>query len=186
MSVSLGKSESISLAKAAPSLKTAIVGLGWDPRKKSGPEYDLDASAVLLESGSLKSDKDIVFYGNKNRDVVYSTGDNLTGAGDGDDETIVVKLSEIPESYTSIPVFVNIYECKSRHQQFGDVDNAFIRVVDKDTGTEICRYDLSGDYKNKTAVIFGEFYREDGGWSFRAIGEGTTDESVQSICRRWK
>ena len=175
MAVSLAKGGRVSLDKAAPGLKNIHVGLGWDPRVTDGPEFDLDASAFLvLASGKVKSDDYFVFYGQlKAPDgSVEHTGDNLTGGGDGDDEVLYVFLDKVAADISKIVFTVTIHEADARRQNFGQVANAFIRLVNKDTGAEVVRFDLGEDYSTETAMVFGEIYRQGSEWKFNAIGQG--------------
>jgi tellurium resistance protein TerD len=172
MSVSLSKGGNVSLSKQAPGLTAVLVGLGWDARTTSGADFDLDASALMLNaSGKIMSDAHFVFFNNLTSPdgSVEHTGDNLTGSGDGDDEVIKVGLSTVPPEVDKI---VSIYEAESRNQNFGQVRNAYIRVVNQADGSEITRYDLSEDASSETAMIFGEVYRNAGEWKFRAVGQG--------------
>jgi tellurium resistance protein TerD len=175
MSVSLAKGGNVSLTKEAPNLKAVMVGLGWDERTTSGADFDLDASALMLnQSGKILSDSHFVFFNNlKSPDgSVEHTGDNLTGGGDGDDEQLLVNLSAVPAECDRIIFPVSIYEAESRGQSFGQVRNAFIRVVNSDGGAELTRYDLTEDASSETAMIFGELYRHNAEWKFRAVGQG--------------
>ena len=175
MSVSLTKGGNVSLSKAAPNLRAILVGLGWDERTTSGAAFDLDASALMVGgSGKILSDQHFVFFNNlKSPDgSVEHTGDNLTGAGEGDDEQILVNLSQVPAECERITFPVSIYEAEQRGQSFGQVRNAFIRIVNSDDNAEIARYDLSEDASSETAMIFGEVYRHNGEWKFRAVGQG--------------
>ena len=175
MSVSLSKGGNVSLTKEAPNLRAVMVGLGWDERTTSGAAFDLDASALMVnEAGRILSDAHFVFFNNlKSPDgSVEHTGDNLTGAGEGDDEQLLVDLTKVPAECARIVFPVSIYEADSRQQSFGQVRNAFIRVVNSDGGAELTRYDLSEDASTETAMIFGELYRHSGEWKFRAVGQG--------------
>jgi tellurium resistance protein TerD len=175
MAVSLKKGGNVSLSKEAPGLSAITVGLGWDPRATDGKEFDLDASAFTLKSdGKVRADGDFIFYNNKTSSdgSVVHNGDNRTGQGDGDDETIDIDLNKVPADIDKVAIAVTIDEADTRGQSFGQVGGAFIRVVNKDNGTEIARYDLSEDYSTETAVIFGEIYRNAGEWKFRAVGQG--------------
>lgn len=177
MSVSLSKGGNISLTKEAPGLQAVFVGLGWDARTTSGADFDLDASALMLNpSGKIVSDQHFVFFNNlKSPDgSVEHTGDNLTGAGEGDDEVIKVHLEQVPTDVDKIVFPVSIYDAESRGQNFGQVRNAFIRIVNQDGNAEITRYDLSEDASTETAMIFGELYRNGPEWKFRAVGQGYT------------
>ncbi|MFC5906331.1 TerD family protein [Streptacidiphilus monticola] len=175
MGVSLSKGGNVSLTKEAPGLTAVLVGLGWDVRTTTGADFDLDASAILVgENGKVLSDKDFVFYNNlKSADgSVEHTGDNLTGEGEGDDEVVKVNLAAVPAAVSKIVFPVSIYDAENRAQNFGQVRNAFIRVVNQAGGAEIARYDLSEDASTETAMIFGELYRNGAEWKFRAIGQG--------------
>jgi tellurium resistance protein TerD len=175
MSVSLAKGGNVSLTKEAPNLKAVMVGLGWDERTTSGADFDLDASALMLNaSGKILSDAHFVFFNNlKSPDgSVEHTGDNLTGGGDGDDEQLLVNLAAVPPECDRIVFPVSIYEAQARGQSFGQVRNAFIRVVNSDGGAELTRYDLTEDASSETAMIFGELYRHNAEWKFRAVGQG--------------
>ena len=178
MAISLQKGANVNLTKSAPGLTKALLGLGWDARSTDGAAFDLDASALLLgANGKVRSDADFVFYGNKATadGSVSHGGDNLTGEGEGDDETITVDLSKVPADVERIALVVSIYEAETRSQTFGQVRNAFIRLANADTNTEEVRYDLSEDYSTETAVIFAEVYRNNGEWKFKAIGQGFGD-----------
>ncbi|MDR2140824.1 MAG: TerD family protein [Deltaproteobacteria bacterium] len=175
MAVSLSKGGNVSLSKEAPGLKAIFVGLGWDARATDGAEFDLDATAFLLKNdGKVRNDQDIIFYNQlKSPDgSVEHMGDNRTGAGEGDDEVIKIGLDKVPAEVEKISVAVTIHEAEQRHQNFGQVSNAFIRVVNQDGGQEIARFDLSEDMSTETAMIFGEIYRHSGEWKFKAIGQG--------------
>jgi tellurium resistance protein TerD len=175
MSVSLTKGGNVSLTKIAPSMTAVSVGLGWDTRTTTGTDFDLDASALLCDaSGKAVDDAHFVFFNNlKSPDgSVEHMGDNLTGEGEGDDEVIKVHLAQVPATIEKIVFPVSIYEGQARGQSFGQVMNAFIRVVDQSNGTEMARYDLSEDASTETAMVFGELYRNSGEWKFRAVGQG--------------
>jgi tellurium resistance protein TerD len=177
MSVSLSKGGNVSLSKEAPGLRAVLVGLGWDVRTTTGADFDLDASALMLgANGKILSDQHFVFFNNLTSPdgSVEHTGDNLTGEGEGDDEVIKVNLSAVPPDVDKIVVTVSIYDADSRQQTFGQVRNAFIRVVNQDDNREITRYDLSEDASTETAMIFGELYRNGAEWKFRAVGQGYT------------
>lgn len=178
MSVSLSKGGNVSLTKEAPGLTAVNVGLGWDARTTTGADFDLDASALLVDQSSkILSDQYFIFFNNLHSPdgSVEHTGDNLTGEGEGDDEMIKVNLATVPAECDKIVFAVSIYEAESRGQSFGQVRNAFIRVVNQSGGTEIARYDLSEDASTETAMIFGEVYRSGGDWKFRAVGQGYTN-----------
>lgn len=176
MAISLKKGQKVDLTKTNPGLKEVLVGLGWDTnRYDGGKDFDLDASVFLLgASGKVASDDDFVFYGNLKHKSggVEHLGDNLTGAGEGDDEQIKVFLDKIPDDVQKIDFTVTIYEADERKQSFGQVENAFIRVVNAATNEEIIRYDLGEDFSIETAVVVGELYRHGGEWKFNAIGSG--------------
>ncbi|MGK5628258.1 TerD family protein [Streptomyces sp. URMC 123] len=174
MGVTLAKGGNVSLSKAAPNLTQVMVGLGWDARSTTGAPFDLDASALLCSGGRVLGDDYFVFYNNlRSPDgSVEHTGDNLTGEGEGDDESILVDLSAVPEQVDKIVFPVSIHDADSRGQNFGQVTNAFIRVVNRADGVELARYDLSEDAAGETAMIFGEVYRYGGEWKFRAVGQG--------------
>ncbi|MBO8190891.1 MULTISPECIES: TerD family protein [Streptomyces] len=175
MGVSLSKGGNVSLTKEAPNLTAVIVGLGWDARTTTGSDFDLDASALLTNAeGKVANDQNFVFFNNlKSPDgSVEHTGDNLTGEGEGDDEVIKVNLAGVPADVEKIVFPVSIYEAESRQQSFGQVRNAYIRVVNQADNTELARYDLSEDASTETAMVFGELYRHGAEWKFRAIGQG--------------
>jgi tellurium resistance protein TerD len=175
MSVSLSKGGNVSLSKEAPGLSAVNVGLGWDARTTSGTDFDLDASALLVDANNrILSDQYFIFFNNLTSPdgSVEHTGDNLTGEGEGDDEMIKVNLAGVPQEAAKIVFAVSIYDAESRAQNFGQVRNAFIRVVNQTGGTEIARYDLSEDASTETAMIFGEVYRNNAEWKFRAVGQG--------------
>ncbi|MFD9864063.1 TerD family protein [Streptomyces alboflavus] len=175
MGVSLSKGGNVSLSKEAPGLTAVLVGLGWDVRTTTGTDFDLDASALLVaDSGKVASNEHFVFYNNlKSPDgSVEHTGDNLTGQGEGDDEIIKVNLAAVPADVTKITFPVSIHDAEARQQSFGQVRNAFIRVVNQADNQEIARYDLSEDASTETAMVFGELYRNGEEWKFRAVGQG--------------
>jgi tellurium resistance protein TerD len=175
MAVSLQKGGRVSLDKAAPGLKNIHVGLGWDPRVTDGAEFDLDASAFLVNaSGKVRSDADFVFYNQLKspEGSVEHTGDNRSGVGEGDDEVLNVYLDKVPADISKIVFTVTIHEADARKQNFGQVGNAFIRLVNKDNGEEVVRFDLGEDYSTETAMVFGEIYRHGTEWKFNAIGQG--------------
>jgi tellurium resistance protein TerD len=175
MAVSLAKGGNVSLTKQAPGMTAVLVGLGWDARTTTGTDFDLDASALMLNSaGKVLSDKHFVFFNNLTSPdgSVEHTGDNLTGEGEGDDEVIKVNLAAVPADVEKIVFPVSIYDAQARQQGFGQVRNAFIRIVDQNGGAEIARYDLSEDASTETAMLFGELYRNGPEWKFRAVGQG--------------
>ena len=176
MAISLKKGQKVELTKTNPGLKNILIGLGWDTNKyDGGKDFDLDASVFLLGAGGkVASDDDFVFYGNlKHKSgAVEHLGDNLTGAGEGDDEQIKIDLSKVPADVEKIDFTVTIYEAEERKQNFGQVENAFIRVMDATNNKELIRYDLGEDFSIETAVVIGELYRNKGEWKFNAIGSG--------------
>ncbi|MFJ2958487.1 TerD family protein [Streptomyces sp. NPDC087270] len=175
MGVTLSKGGNVSLSKEAPGLTAVTVGLGWDVRTTTGADYDLDASALLCDTaGKVLSDQHFVFFNNlasPDHSVEHS-GDNLTGGGDGDDEQIKVNLAGVAPQVDKIVFPVSIYEAEGRGQSFGQVRNAFIRIVNQADGRELARYDLTEDASTETAMVFGELYRHGAEWKFRAIGQG--------------
>jgi tellurium resistance protein TerD len=175
VSVSLTKGGNVSLTKEAPGLTNVVVGLGWDIRTTTGADFDLDASAIVLGAdGKVLSDKHFVFFNNLTSPdgSVEHTGDNLTGEGEGDDEQVKVNLAGMAAEADKIVFTVSIYDADSRSQSFGQVRNAFIRVVNAADSKEIARYDLSEDASTETAMVFGEVYRNGADWKFRAVGQG--------------
>ena len=176
MGVSLSKGQKVSLTKDNPGLQKVVVGLGWDVNAfDTGGDFDLDAAAFLLtDSGKVSKSEDFVFFGNLKHPSgsVEHLGDNLTGAGEGDDEQIKINLSAVPENISKIAFTVTIYEAESRYQNFGQVSNAFIRIYNDANGEEMLRYDLGEDFSIETAAVFGELYRNNGEWKFNAIGSG--------------
>lgn len=175
MGVSLSKGGNVSLSKEAPGLAKVIVALGWDARATDGADFDLDTSVFLIKAdGKVRNGSDFVFYNNKvgGDGSVEHAGDNRTGAGEGDDEQVRIDLSQIPAEIAKLVFAVTIHEGESRRQNFGQVSNAFIRVVNAAGGGEIARYDLSEDASVETAMIFGEVYRNGADWKFKAVGQG--------------
>ena len=176
MAVSLSKGGNVSLSKEAPGLTAVTVGLGWDVRTTTGEEFDLDGSALLLTDGEVSSDENFVYFNNlvSPDGSVEHTGDNLTGEGEGDDEAIKVTVTAVPPDVDKLIVAVTIHDAQARGQNFGQVENAFIRIVNDENAVEIARYDLSEDASVETAMIFGEVYRHGDEWKFRAVGQGYT------------
>ncbi|MDM1714723.1 TerD family protein [Pseudomonas sp. 165] len=175
MAVSLQKGSNVSLSKEAPGLSEVIVGLGWDPRVTDGTEFDLDASIFITgENGKVLNDNSFIFYNNKTSQdgSVEHLGDNRSGAGEGDDEQVNVKLTGLAADVKKLVFAVTIHEAEGRKQSFGQVGNAYIRVVNKADGKELARYDLSEDASTETAMIFGELYRHNDEFKFKAIGQG--------------
>lgn len=196
MAISLQKGQKVNLTKENAGLSRVIVALGWDeaPRKKAGffskkPQpIDCDASAILLQNGRFCERADLVYFGNLRHKsgAVTHMGDNLTGAGVGDDEQIIVELGQVPSQYDKIVIVVNIYQAYQIKQEFGMIQNAYIRLVDARNNNEMCRYNLTDNYQGKTAMIFGEVYRNNGEWKFSAIGEGTTDGDLGTLSSRFR
>lgn len=187
MAISLSKGGNLSLSKTDPNLKKLLIGLGWDVRATSGQDFDLDASAFLLTStGKVRGDHDFIFYNQlKSADgSVEHTGDNRTGAGDGDDEAIKVDLTRIAPDIDKIAITVTIHDAQLRGQNFGQVANAFVRVVNEQTGAEVVRFDLAEDYSVETAMVFGEVYRHNGEWKFRAVGQGYSG-GLAAMCHQY-
>jgi tellurium resistance protein TerD len=175
MAISLAKGGNVSLSKEAPGMKNVLIGLGWDARATDGADFDLDASCFMLnESGKVPSDANFIFYNNLKSPCgsIEHTGDNLTGEGEGDDESLYVYLDKVPATIHKLAVGVTIHEADQRKQNFGMVSAAFIRVVNKDSGAEIARFDLSEDASTNTSMLFGELYRHGNEWKFKAVGQG--------------
>lgn len=194
MSISLQKGQKVSLTKENAGLSSVLVGLGWDEVKQSRglfspkpQQVDCDASALVLQNGKLGDKGDIIYFGNLRHKTgtIQHMGDNLTGAGTGDDEQILVDLSAIPPQYDKIVLVANIYDAVKRKQHFGMIQNAFIRLLDGKTNSEICKYNLTDDYSDMTALIFGEIYRNGGEWKFSAIGQGTNDPGLGELANRY-
>ncbi len=188
MAVSLKKGQKVDLTKTNPGLKEILIGLGWDTNKyDGGSDFDLDAAAFLLGgNGKVSSDADFIFYGNLKHasGSVEHLGDNLTGAGEGDDEEIKIDLSKVPAEVEKIDFTVTIYEADERKQNFGQVENAFIRVMDATNNKELIRYDLGEDFSIETAVVIGELYRNKGEWKFNAIGSGFSG-GLAALCNNF-
>jgi tellurium resistance protein TerD len=187
MAVKLVKGGNISLSKTDPNLKRVLVGLGWEARETEGGDFDLDASAFLLaESGKVRCDEDFVFYNQLVSPCgsVEHTGDNRTGAGEGDDEALKIDLEKLPESIKRVVVCVTIHEADIRKQNFGQVSDAFMRIVNLDDDQEIARFDLSEDYSTETAMIFGEVYRHRDEWKFKAVGQGFSG-GLEALCQQF-
>lgn len=187
MSISLVKGQKVSLTKEAPNTTEFVVGLGWDVSGKiiSDETFDCDASMFILKNDNLD---ETIYFGKKTDSygAIRHCGDNLTGEGDGDDEQIVVNLDRLPADINKLVIAVNIYAAYRRKQHFGMIDNAFVRLVDSKSGVEVLRYDLTNGFDGDTALIFGEFYRQNGEWKFNAIGKGTMDRDVEEIGKRYK
>lgn len=201
MAVNLQKGQKVSLKKEdGSSLKRVMVGLGWDAveQKKSGgffsaltggkaQDIDCDASAFVCRNGHLTNKDDIVYFGNlaHSSGAVRHMGDNLTGEGEGDDEQIFVDLQKMPSDVDKLVFVVNVYQASKRKQDFGMIKNAFIRIVDAETNKEMCKYNLSENYDDMTAMIFGEIYLYKGEWKFNAIGQGTKDDGIGELANRY-
>ena len=198
MSISLSKGQKISLSKDSAGnntgLNNIIVGLGWDEAQRKGGFFskpapiDCDASVIMLKDGVVQGKEDLIYFGNLTHKSgsVKHLGDNLTGAGDGDDEQITIDLSKVPQDVDRIMFVVNIYDCINRKQHFGMILNAFIRVVNQSTNVEICKFNLSEDYANMTTLITGEIYRHNGEWKFNPLGQATTDASFGHVANKYK
>ena len=175
MAVSLSKGGNVSLSKEAPTMSVAMAGLGWDARATDGSAFDLDASVFMVdEAGKVISDAHFIFFNNANSPCgsIEHQGDNLTGAGDGDDEQIKIHFSKVPADVKKLVVAVTIHDADQRKQNFGQVNNAFMRIINNDDNVEIARFDLSEDASTETAMIFGELYRHNEEWKFKAVGQG--------------
>ena len=175
MTVPLSKGGNINLTKTDSTLKNIVAGLGWDVRETDDETFDLDASILMVKAdGKVRSDSDFIYYHQKDSacGAIHHTGDNRTGAGDGDDEAIHVFLDKVPADIQKLIIGVSIYEAEKKRQNFGQVLNAFVRLVNKDTNEEVTRYDLSENASMDTAMIFGEIYRYEGEWKFKAVGQG--------------
>ncbi|SAK48434.1 stress protein [Caballeronia hypogeia] len=184
MAVSLSKGGNVSLSKTAPSLTRILVGLGWEARATDGEDYDLDASAFMVgENGKVRGDEDFIFYNQLSSRCgsVEHTGDNRTGAGEGDDEALKIDLTLVPNHVKRVVVCVTIDDAEARRQNFGQVSGAFMRIVNLDNDVEIARFDLSEDYSTETAMIFGEVYRHNDEWKFKAVGQGYAG-GLESLC----
>ena len=187
MAVSLQKGGNVSLSKTVPSLKKILVGLGWDARPTDGANFDLDASAFLVDdTGKVRNEQDFIFYNQLNSPCgsVEHTGDNRTGAGDGDDEALKIDLSQVPDRVKRIVVCVTIHDAPARKQNFGQVSDAFMRIVNLENDQEIARFDLSEDYSTETAMIFGEVYSHNGEWKFKAVGQGFAG-GLEAMCQQF-
>ncbi len=187
MAVTLSKGQNVSLSKTDPLLKHILIGLGWDARSSDGQDFDLDASVFMTaDNGKVPSDDYFVFYNQLKSPCgsVQHTGDNLTGDGDGDDESVIVELEKVPANIKSLFVTVTIHDAETRRQNFGQVSNAFVRLVNHETGQEVLRFDLSEDYSTETAMVFGEVYRHNGDWKFRAIGQGYAG-GLLALCNQY-
>lgn len=186
MPINLSKGQKVNLSKEAPNLKVALIGLGWDVNQfDGGSDFDLDASVFLLgENGKCAKDTDFVFYNNLTSNGVTHTGDNRTGEGEGDDEAVIIEFDKVPQSIAKIAITVTIYDAPARGQNFGQVQNAFVRLVDQNTGAELLRYDLNEDYSTETAIVFAEVYRHNGEWKFSAVGSGFNG-GLEALCKQY-
>lgn len=188
MPINLQKGQKVDLTKGNPGLKKLIVGLGWDTNKyDGGADFDLDATAFLLtDSGKVENDSDFIFYGNlaHSSESVVHLGDNLTGEGDGDDEQIIVDLTKVPANMSKVDFTVTIYDADARRQNFGQVSNAYIRIIDESTNKELIRYDLGEDFSIETAVVVGELYKHGIEWKFNAIGSGFQG-GLSALCKNF-
>lgn len=183
--ISLAKGQKVDLTKSNPGLSKVLVGLGWDVNKyDGGQDFDLDASIFLLDAnGKVKDSGDFVYYNNKSgaNGAVIHSGDNLTGAGDGDDEQVKVAIKDVPEHIQKVTFTVTIHDAEARRQNFGMVSNAFIRIVNEETSEELIRYDLGEDFSIETAIVVGELYRHNGEWKFSAVGSGYQG-GLEALC----
>ena len=185
MAISLSKGGNINLSKTAPTMNKVDLGLGWNPRVTDGKAFDLDAVAFLTgEDGKVRVDGDFIFFNQKTSPCgsVNHKGDNRTGDGDGDDEAVTIDLGKVSPEIQKIAITVTIHDADSRGQNFGQVQNAFIRVVNNQSQVEIVRFDLNEDYSTETAMIFGELYRHNGEWKFRAVGQGYNG-GLRAMCQ---
>lgn len=188
MGIVLKKGQKIDLTKGNPSLTKIMVGLGWDTNAYDGGyDFDLDASVFMVgKSGKVENDVDFIFYNNLRHPSgsVEHTGDNRTGEGDGDDESVVVDLPKVPDYIDKIAFTVTIYDAKARNQNFGQVSNAYVRVVDENNGSEVLRYDLGEDFSIETAIVVCEIYRHNGEWKFNAVGSGF-EGGLEALCKNY-
>ena len=187
MAISLSKGGNINLSKTAPTMNKVDLGLGWNPRVTDGKAFDLDAVAFLTgEDGKVRLDGDFIFFNQKTSPCgsVNHKGDNRTGDGDGDDEAVTIDLGKVSPEIQKIAITVTIHDADSRGQNFGQVQNAFIRVVNNQSHVEIVRFDLNEDYSTETAMIFGELYRHNGEWKFRAVGQGYNG-GLRAMCQQY-
>ena len=188
MAITLSKGQKVSLTKGNPGLKHIVVGLGWDTNKYDGGfDFDLDSAAFLLdENGKVNADTDFVFYNNLKHSsgAVEHLGDNLTGEGDGDDEQVKVDLSLVPQNVSKIAFTVTIHEALERRQNFGQVSNSYVRVIDEDTNQELLNYELGEDFSIETAIVVCEIYRHNGEWKFNALGSGFKG-GLEALCKNF-
>ncbi len=179
VALNMTKGERVDLTKNNPGLKIAHVGMGWDVNQGNGAAFDLDVFAFVLGGGKLLDTKSIIFFNNKTGHGIEHMGDNLTGVGDGDDETMKINLSAIPATCDEILLAVNIYQAPQRSQNFGMVNNAFIRIYDGESKAELKKFNLTENYSAFTGVVMGKLYRNEGEWKFQAIGEGKNGDITQ-------
>ena len=188
MAITLSKGQKVSLTKGNPGLKNIVLGLGWDTNKYDGGfDFDLDSAAFLLdENGKVNADTDFVFYNNLKHSsgAVEHLGDNLTGEGDGDDEQVKVDLSLVPQNISKIAFTVTIHEALERRQNFGQVSNSYVRVIDEDTNQELLNYELGEDFSIETAIVVCEIYRHNGEWKFNALGSGF-EGGLEALCKNF-
>jgi tellurium resistance protein TerD len=187
MAVSLGKGSNVSLSQTDPSLKHILIGLGWEARSSDGEDFDLDASAFMVgDNGKVSREEDFIFYNKlvSTCGSVVHTGDDPMGGSGGDDEALKIDFEKVPDSIKRVIVCVTIHDAEARKQNFGQVENAFMRIVNLDTDVEIARFDLSEDYSTETAMIFGEVYRHNDEWKFKAVGQGFTG-GLESLCKKF-
>ncbi len=189
MAINLQKGQRIDLTKGNSHLNQIMVGLGWDPVSSHySVDIDCDASVIMLQDDHFINRNDLIYFGNLTSDCgsIRHSGDNLTGEGEGDDESIMVDLKSVPQRYNRLIFVVNIYDCESRGQDFGMIQNAFIRVVNPQTNEELLRFNLTDNYGGLTTLVTGEIYRHNGEWKFAAIGNGTTDRNLSEIISRYR
>lgn len=188
MTINLQKGQKVDLTKTNPGLSKVIIGLGWDTNKYDGKhDFDLDASAFLTDqNGKVLNDDDFIFYNNLKHPSggVEHTGDNRTGEGDGDDEQILIKFNQVPQSIHKVSITVTVHDAEGRSQNFGQVSNAFVRVVNEESNAEVLRFDLGEDFSVETAVVVCELYRHDGEWKFNAVGSGFQG-GLAALCRNF-
>lgn len=188
MAINLVKGQKVDLTKGNPSLKKVIIGLGWDTNKYSGgADFDLDASVFMVGgNGRTNHDEDFIFYNNlrSRNDAVIHTGDNRTGEGDGDDEQIIVEFAKLPQDVEKLAITVTIHDAHARGQNFGQVSNAYVHVVNEDTNEEVIRYDLGEDFSIETALVVCELYKHQNEWKFSAIGSGFQG-GLDALCRNY-
>lgn len=200
MAIVLQKGQKIDLTKGNPTLEKLVVGLGWDPitqqkggllgglfGSNSGGDIDIDASVIMLRDDQFKHKNDLIYFGNLKSKCggVQHTGDNLTGEGDGDDEQVIIQLKRIPQDVNRLIFVVNIYDCARRKQDFGQVENAYIRVVNDATKQELLTFNLSENYQNLTSLTVAEIYRHNNEWKFGAIGSGSTDKNLSEMLQHY-